>query len=76
VNVQHSTPSATPGTPQTNTKAIVSAAWAGTLTALSGIQIALSEGITADEWLGIGIATIIAVGGGFGLTWGARNKPL
>lgn len=73
---QNSKLSPAPGTPQTSTKAIVSAAWAGGLTFLSGVQVALPEGVTTDEWLGITIATIIAIGGGFGLTWAARNKAL
>lgn len=44
------------------------AIYAGTVAGLTGLGVALPDGVTAQEWVGIALGIIVAYGGTYGLT--------
>lgn len=43
------------------------AIYAGAVAGLTGLGVAMQDGVTAQEWVGIALATLIAYGGVYGL---------
>lgn len=51
----------------------VKAVYAAVVTFLGGLLTAIADGITAEEWIGMSLTTIVVTGGVFGLTNARMN---
>lgn len=56
-------------------------AWAagftGTAVAfLTGLQLAVADGVTQSEWVTIALTTVVGGAAAFGITWAVPNKPV
>lgn len=55
--------------PTDSKKALASGVTGTVVTFLSTLQIALSGGVTPEEWVGIALATVIGGAAAFGITY-------
>ncbi|QSJ04778.1 hypothetical protein [Cellulosimicrobium phage DS1] len=77
MSVRNSNLSPAPGTPQTSAKAIAAGVTGGTVAFLSSLIPAASDNVvTGQEWLTVGLATVLGLAAAFGITWNTPNKPL
>lgn len=60
--------------PTDNKKALASGAVATVVTFLTSLQIAMSGGVTGEEWVGIALGTVIGAAAGFGITYATPTK--